>query len=73
MFIPLTMLAVICFSCSFEFVTAQNINPSSKKKSDLYHKKKKEFAKIEQKLRKDVSKYALYNDGSNQSSGQKYY
>lgn len=67
----LTVLAVIAFSGSFEFVTAQNINPSSKKKSDFVSQEEKEFAKIKQLKVKTRSKYAVNSDGSNQASGQK--
>ena len=67
----LTVLTVIAFSGSFEFVTAQNINPSAKKKSDFVSQEEKEFNKIKQLKVKTRSKYAVYYDMPNQISDKK--
>ncbi len=65
----LVLAFILSGSCSF--ITAQDFNPSVKKKSDIVSQEEKEFNKIKQLKVKTRTKYAVFNDGSNQTPGKK--
>lgn len=67
----LTLFIIVVFWGSAEFILAQNINPSFKKKSDFVSQDEKEFAKIKQLKVKSRTKYAVYYDMPNYPSDKK--
>jgi len=67
----LVILIILTISGAYEFNAAQNINPSSKRKSDFVSQEEKEFAKIKQLRVKTRSKYAVYYGMPNQIGDKK--
>lgn len=67
----LTVFTLIAFFGSLEFVLAQNLNPSAKKKSDFVSQEEKELNKIKQLKVKTRAKYSVYYDMPNHENKKK--